>query len=197
MADGKASILSAASLLFENGLFQQLTSHCASYTCGFCLENYHRDQFPSATVLFMDIAGFTAWSSAREPSQVFLLLETIYRCFDKIAKTRRVFKVETIGDCYGKRRSTRGVVVLIREPRERKESSKIFSLNLLSVSLILCDPQSCLGHTVAVCGLPEPNDDHAIVMAKFARDCLSKMDELTRKLRVRLGKSLDCIFGWN
>jgi hypothetical protein len=58
------------------------------------------DLFPSATVLFMDIAGFTAWSSAREPSQVFILLETIYHSFDKIAKHRRVFKVETIGDCY-------------------------------------------------------------------------------------------------
>ena len=55
----------------------------------------------------MDIAGFTAWSSTREPSQVFLLLETIYRCFDKISKSRRVFKVETIGDCYGKRGATR------------------------------------------------------------------------------------------
>ena len=42
------------------------------------------DFFPSATVLFMDIAGFTAWSSSREPSQVFILLETIYRSFDKI-----------------------------------------------------------------------------------------------------------------
>jgi hypothetical protein len=58
------------------------------------------DLFPSATVLFMDIAGFTSWSSAREPSQVFILLETIYHCFDKVAKHRRVFKVETIGDCY-------------------------------------------------------------------------------------------------
>lgn len=58
------------------------------------------DLFPSATVGFMDIAGFTAWSSQREPSQVFILLETIYRNFDKIAQKRKVFKVETIGDCY-------------------------------------------------------------------------------------------------
>jgi class 3 adenylate cyclase len=29
-----------------------------------------------------------------------LLLETIYNEFDEIAKRRRVFKVETIGDCY-------------------------------------------------------------------------------------------------
>lgn len=41
-----------------------------------------------------------AWSSTREPSQVFILLETIYHEFDGIAKKRRVFKVETVGDCY-------------------------------------------------------------------------------------------------
>jgi class 3 adenylate cyclase len=98
------------------------------------------DLFPSATVLFMDIAGFTAWSSEREPCQVFLLLETIYQNFDKIAKQLRVFKVETIGDCY-----------------------------------------------VAVCGLPEPCDEHAIVMARFTRDCLEKMNELVRKLETTLG----------
>ena len=58
------------------------------------------DLFTDTTVLFADIVGFTAWSSVREPSQVFQLLETLYRNFDKIADRRRVFKVETIGDCY-------------------------------------------------------------------------------------------------
>ena len=53
------------------------------------------DLFPEATVMFADIAGFTAWSSVREPAQVFTLLETLYRAFDNIATQRRVFKVET------------------------------------------------------------------------------------------------------
>lgn len=124
-----------------------LESHNDYHNCGFNDESGLIDDappiadlFPSATVLFMDIAGFTAWSSTREPSQVFILLETIYRSFDKIAKHRRVFKVETIGDCY-----------------------------------------------VAVCGLPEPNERHAETMARFARDCMEKMNELTRKLEVSLG----------
>jgi class 3 adenylate cyclase len=98
------------------------------------------DLFPNTTVLFADISGFTAWSSAREPSQVFTLLETVYNAFDKIAKRKGVFKVETIGDCY-----------------------------------------------MAVTGLPEPQEDHAVIMAKFAQDCLVKMDEVTRKLEVTLG----------
>jgi class 3 adenylate cyclase len=98
------------------------------------------DLFPNTTILFMDIAGFTAWSSTREPTQVFMLLETLYQAFDEIAKRRRVFKVETIGDSY-----------------------------------------------VAVTGLPDPRKDHAIVMARFARDCLHKMHRLTKMLELTLG----------
>jgi class 3 adenylate cyclase len=98
------------------------------------------DLFPNTTVMFADIAGFTAWSSVREPSQVFTLLETVYRAFDAIAKRRRVFKVETVGDCY-----------------------------------------------VAVTGLPEPRKDHAVVMAKFARECLDRFNELTKRLEITLG----------
>jgi class 3 adenylate cyclase len=58
------------------------------------------DLFPHSTVFFADIAGFTSWSSCREPTQVFTLLQTIYQAFDSIAKDRKVFKVETIGDSY-------------------------------------------------------------------------------------------------
>lgn len=58
------------------------------------------DLFPETTVLFGDIVGFTAWSSVRDPTQVFTLLETVYHAFDEIAHKRRIFKVETIGDCY-------------------------------------------------------------------------------------------------
>jgi class 3 adenylate cyclase len=59
-----------------------------------------KDLFPETTIMFADIAGFTAWSSAREPSQVFTLLERIYSEFDRLAHRRRVFKVEVVGDCY-------------------------------------------------------------------------------------------------
>lgn len=35
---------------------------------------------------FSDIENFTAWSSQRDPAQVFTLLQSIYQAFDKIAK---------------------------------------------------------------------------------------------------------------
>jgi len=65
-----------------------------------CAENQIADLYTSTTVMFGDIAGFTAWSSARQPPEVFVLLETLYSAFDKIARRMDVFKVETIGDCY-------------------------------------------------------------------------------------------------
>jgi Adenylate and Guanylate cyclase catalytic domain len=98
------------------------------------------DLFPHCTVSFCDIVGFTAWSSSRQPDQVFILLQTIYNAFDNIAKRRRVFKVETIGDCY-----------------------------------------------LAVTGLPEPQTNHAMIMARFAYECRHKMRELARDLSVALG----------
>mmetsp|Transcript_32070 Transcript_32070/g.47359 ORF Transcript_32070/g.47359 Transcript_32070/m.47359 type:complete len:1480 (+) Transcript_32070:183-4622(+) len=58
------------------------------------------DLYHDCTVLFADIAGFTAWSSEREPYQVFQLLELVFCEFDLQAKQHGVFKVETIGDCY-------------------------------------------------------------------------------------------------
>ena len=44
--------------------------------------------------------GLLAWSSERQPEQVFTLLEAIFQSFDRLARKRSVFKVETIGDCY-------------------------------------------------------------------------------------------------
>ncbi|CAJ1963436.1 unnamed protein product [Cylindrotheca closterium] len=98
------------------------------------------DLFPNTTIVFADISGFTAWSSAREPQQVFTLLETIYATFDKVAHRHGIFKLETVGDSY-----------------------------------------------VAVAGIPEPTDQHAVIAARFARDCMKKMQETVLKLEVTLG----------
>jgi class 3 adenylate cyclase len=98
------------------------------------------DLFRNTTVLFADIAGFTAWSSQREPTEVFTLLQTLYQAFDKIARKFGVFKIETIGDCY-----------------------------------------------VAVTGLPDPQDDHAVRMARFSRECVHRMHNLVKNLAVSLG----------
>jgi Adenylate and Guanylate cyclase catalytic domain len=38
--------------------------------------------------------------TVRDPSQVFMLLESVYCAFDAVATRMKVFKVETVGDCY-------------------------------------------------------------------------------------------------
>jgi class 3 adenylate cyclase len=76
------------------------------------------DFFPSCTVMFIDIANFTAWCSEREPSQVFILLENIYHEFDKIADQLGVFKVETIGDSY---------VAVVGLPTPRKDHAMVMT----------------------------------------------------------------------
>ena len=53
--------------------------------------------FPATSIMFADLSGFTAWSSTREPAQVFTLLETLYGAMDKAARRLGVFKVETVG----------------------------------------------------------------------------------------------------
>ena len=59
------------------------------------------DLYPATSILFADLAGFTKWSAAHTPADVFTMLEAFYSSFDELANKRGVFKVETVGDCYG------------------------------------------------------------------------------------------------
>jgi class 3 adenylate cyclase len=137
----------ATPLLFGDATETESSSKTASFLTGTIQASVFgsepiADLCPSCTVLFIDIANFTAWSSEREASQVFVLLENLYHAFDKIGSKLGIFKVETIGDSY-----------------------------------------------VAVCGLPTPKTDHAVVMARFACLCLEKMKMLVSRLEVTLGPS--------
>ncbi|CAJ1957666.1 unnamed protein product [Cylindrotheca closterium] len=58
------------------------------------------DLFLNTTVMIADIYGFTAWTSVREPVQVFKFLETLYERFDSIADRHGIFKVDTTGEHY-------------------------------------------------------------------------------------------------
>jgi Adenylate and Guanylate cyclase catalytic domain len=74
--------------------------------------------YTDTTVIFMDIVGFTHWSSTREPAAVFQLLETLYGKFDSLAKVHGVFKIETIGDSY---------VAVVGLPFKRKRHAVIMA----------------------------------------------------------------------
>lgn len=44
----------------------------------------------TSSTTIADIVGFTAWSSVRDPTDVFTLLESLYSCFDGIARRLKV-----------------------------------------------------------------------------------------------------------
>jgi class 3 adenylate cyclase len=55
------------------------------------------DHYDEATVLFADISSFRAWSSGRDPAEVFALLERLYGVFDSHLGDS-INKIETIDD---------------------------------------------------------------------------------------------------
>jgi len=59
------------------------------------------DVFVHTTIALMDVTGFTEWTSVREPVAVFQFLEQLYSNFDELAERHKVYKVETVGECYG------------------------------------------------------------------------------------------------
>ena len=98
------------------------------------------DLFPEATVLFSDIAGFTAWSSEREPSQVFLLLESMFGIMDLAASKLNVFKVETIGDAF-----VAATGLPEAQPDHAVRMARFAHTSLLQVKELVQDLQSTLG----------------------------------------------------
>ena len=56
------------------------------------------DQHAEVTVLFADIAGFTAMTAHMEPIELVELLDEVFNEFDGIARDHGIEKVKTIGD---------------------------------------------------------------------------------------------------
>ncbi len=57
-------------------------------------------QYPSATVLFTDLVGFTGISERLTPAALVAELDRLFGAFDLIAKRWKLEKLKTIGDAY-------------------------------------------------------------------------------------------------
>ena len=58
------------------------------------------DYINEASVMFVDLCGFTNYSSNKSPSQIVDMLNDIFVKFDNISAKYGVEKIKTIGDCY-------------------------------------------------------------------------------------------------
>ena len=63
-------------------------------------ENPIADDYPSVTVLFADIVGFTAMTSALSADEVITMLSGLFSMFDDLVAERGLEKIKTIGDAY-------------------------------------------------------------------------------------------------
>jgi adenylate cyclase len=58
------------------------------------------DSYPSTTILFADIVGFTPWAQRTPPADVVTLLDDLFTRFDEHADQYGLEKVKTIGDAW-------------------------------------------------------------------------------------------------
>jgi class 3 adenylate cyclase len=63
-------------------------------------ENEIADSFADVTVLFGDLAGFTALSAKMSADDVVDMLNGLFSRFDRVANELGIEKIKTIGDCY-------------------------------------------------------------------------------------------------
>ncbi|CAB9498751.1 Receptor-type guanylate cyclase gcy [Seminavis robusta] len=129
-----------------------------------------------ATLFAFAPQGFTAWSSSRDPAHVFTLLETVYQSFDAIGRRYGVFKVRRF-DSYARQLvSTRTIHVAHKD------------LPYSSTMVYASAQVETVGDSYVACtGLPNPNERHALIMARFAGMCVEKFGVLTRSLEHTLG----------
>jgi class 3 adenylate cyclase len=56
--------------------------------------------FPTATVLFADVKGFTSFTEKAEPATLIGMLDTYFAHFDDVVEAHNMEKIKTIGDAY-------------------------------------------------------------------------------------------------
>jgi len=58
------------------------------------------DRFAEASVVFVDIVGFTLFSATHDPEQTVALLNDLFSRFDRLVDQHGMEKIKTIGDAY-------------------------------------------------------------------------------------------------
>ena len=93
------------------------------------------DEMFDVTMLYTDIAGFTAFSKAQNsPKNVVRMLIELFKRFDDAVLRNDVYKVHTIGDCYVVLGYTGKVPLNERDPQD--EAMKVINIGKEMISII-------------------------------------------------------------
>jgi adenylate cyclase len=63
-------------------------------------ENTIVDQFPEATVMFIDLVGFSPLFDRYQPAEIVHVLNRVFSALDKLSEQHGLEKIKTIGDAY-------------------------------------------------------------------------------------------------
>jgi class 3 adenylate cyclase len=147
----------------------------------------YKSWHPHVTVLFADIAGYTAMSTDVEPEAVMLLLHELFSKYDHLCTQYGIYKVETIGDCY---MACSGV--LVDNPQHAQHMVQ-FGCAMLAVAASV---QSPLGGSVRIrVGIHSGRVMSGIVGNIRARYCLFGDTGEIMTLSLRLCLVLSCQAG--
>jgi adenylate cyclase len=58
------------------------------------------DRHEDVSIMFVDVAGFTAMSAQQDPAETVNMLNTLFSEFDEVCKAKGIEKIRTIGDGY-------------------------------------------------------------------------------------------------
>jgi len=105
-------------------------------------EDVSGDHFDQASVLFLDIVGFTSISDRIPPRHVVHLLKAIFRVCDDVCKRHGMTKIKTIGDSY---MAAAGVPVHLGDHAQRAAITAIDIMKGLNDLELTMDP--ALGDT--------------------------------------------------
>jgi adenylate cyclase len=99
------------------------------------------DRFDGASVLFADMAGFTARTSDTPPDQLVLFLNRVFSDFDRLVESHGLEKIKTTGDAY---------MVVSGVPTARLDHARALALLALDMRASAADLNDLQGRRVPI-----------------------------------------------
>jgi guanylate cyclase len=96
------------------------------------------DYFPSASILFADVADFTPLAERLEPDEVVGILDRLFGRFDALVEEHGLEKIKTIGDCY---------MVAAGVPNPRPDHARAAALLALDMRYVTATASKALGQS--------------------------------------------------